>query len=66
MNSKQMKSLFEFLRAVLDNERVCVLCGCHDSQACPGGCSWAIEHKATPTGVCSRYVPKEIKIVDKL
>lgn len=34
-------------------ERVCVQCGCRDSIACPGGCSWAEIHPATPTGVCS-------------
>lgn len=34
-------------------ERQCVQCGCTDSKACPGGCSWVEEHPATPTGVCS-------------
>jgi hypothetical protein len=34
-------------------ERVCVQCGCRDSIACEGGCSWAVQHPATPTGVCS-------------
>lgn len=28
----------------------CVLCGCTDLQACPGGCSWVIE------GVCSSHL----------
>jgi hypothetical protein len=34
-------------------ERTCVHCGCTDSRACPGGCEWALLHKATPTGVCT-------------
>jgi hypothetical protein len=34
-------------------ERTCVHCGCTDSHACPGGCSWVVLHKHTPTGVCS-------------
>jgi hypothetical protein len=46
--------------------RTCVHCGCTDDHACPGGCSWAIQHTATPTGVCSQCVPKEITLVDSL
>jgi hypothetical protein len=38
-------------------DRTCVHCGCTDSRACPGGCAWAIKHKATPTGVCSNCSP---------
>lgn len=34
-------------------ERVCVRCGCTDSHACPGGCSWVVKHKHSNTGVCS-------------
>jgi hypothetical protein len=34
-------------------ERTCVYCGCTDSQACSGGCSWVQKHRHTPTGVCS-------------
>jgi hypothetical protein len=41
-------------------ERICVVCGCTDSQACPGGCSWAIKHKDANTGVCSRCFGKGI------
>lgn len=37
-------------------ERVCVHCGCSDHNACEGGCTWAVEHKHTMTGVCSRCV----------
>lgn len=46
--------------------RVCVHCGCTDSRACMGGCTWMIKHQATNTGVCSQCVPKEIKLVDAL
>ncbi len=34
-------------------ERTCVICGCTDSKACAGGCSWVVIHPATATGVCS-------------
>jgi hypothetical protein len=34
-------------------ERVCIVCGCTDSRACPGGCFWRVIHKGTNTGVCS-------------
>lgn len=51
----------------LQGERVCVHCGCSDNHACHfPGCVWSIKHKATPTGVCSQCVPKEIKLVDSL
>lgn len=38
-------------------ERVCVYCGCTDSKACPGGCSWILQHKPTLSGVCSSCWP---------
>jgi hypothetical protein len=47
-------------------ERTCVHCGCTVMRACKGGCDWVIKHKATPTGVCSRCVKKEIQLVDAL
>lgn len=47
-------------------ERTCVHCGCTDSRACDGGCEWSIEHRSTPTGVCSYCLPREIRIVAKL
>lgn len=47
-------------------ERTCVHCGCTDSKACLGGCSWSAKHRATLTGVCSRCVRKERKLVDSL
>ena len=47
-------------------DRTCVHCGCTDSHACAGGCSWVILHKATHTGVCSACVPAEIELVDAL
>jgi len=34
-------------------EATCVYCGCTDSKACPGGCTWVELHQHTPTGVCS-------------
>lgn len=67
----ELNDVYAHLAAVhvsprLEGERACVHCGCTDSHACPGGCAWSIKHKATPTGVCSRCVPKEIKLVDRL
>jgi hypothetical protein len=40
-------------------ERTCVWCGCTDSHACKGGCSWVLVHKATPTGICSKCTVKD-------
>lgn len=34
-------------------QRTCRGCGCTDSHACPGGCSWVLLDLPTPTGVCS-------------
>lgn len=34
-------------------EIVCRGCGCSDSHACIGGCSWVLLDIDTPTGVCS-------------
>ena len=34
-------------------ERTCVYCGCTDSRACLGGCTWVELHAHTSTGVCS-------------
>ena len=35
-------------------EHTCIHCGCTDSKACAGGCSWTVLNKHTPTGICSR------------
>jgi hypothetical protein len=43
--------------------RQCVHCGCTTARACKGGCYWSVLHVATNTGVCSRCVPEEMKIV---
>ncbi len=37
-------------------EFTCVYCGCTDSRACAGGCSWIETHEHTPTGVCSNCI----------
>lgn len=36
------------------SERMCRGCGCTDSHACPGGCSWAALDVDDDTGICSR------------
>lgn len=33
---------------------VCVGCGCTDTQACPGGCTWLIVDEDAGEGACSR------------
>lgn len=35
------------------SERFCRGCGCTDSHACPGGCSWVLLDIASATGICS-------------
>jgi len=41
-------------------ERTCAVCGCTDSRACAGGCTW------TPTGmdadICSRCQPALVEV----
>lgn len=32
----------------------CVVCGCTDLHACPGGCSWREVDRERGVGVCSR------------
>lgn len=39
-------------------EATCVYCGCTDSRACAGGCSWIELHRHTPTGICSNCIPR--------
>lgn len=47
------------------DQRHCVVCGCTDNRACPGGCSWAMLHQGTPTGVCSKCWGPFIRHVDQ-
>lgn len=35
-------------------EAKCLVCGCTDLRACPGGCSWAEIDRKRRTGLCSR------------
>lgn len=37
-------------------ERTCVYCGCTDSRACPGGCSWVVTWQYGHVGVCSACI----------
>ncbi len=39
-------------------EKTCVMCGCTDSHACPGGCSWVHVFKFGAAGVCSQCAEK--------
>lgn len=41
-------------------ERKCIACGCTDSQACQGGCSWLQVDYATGEGVCSSCADPEL------
>lgn len=38
-------------------EATCVKCGCTDSRACAGGCSWVRVDRAKGEGLCSECVP---------
>mgnify|MGYP001576987882 CR=1 FL=1 len=42
---------------LLDSARecVCVLCGCTDSRACHGGCSWVKVDRDNGCGLCSAH-----------
>lgn len=44
--------------AVLPDAR-CKICGCTDSRACLGGCSWASVDRKRRTGVCSNCAGKK-------
>ena len=37
-------------------ERSCIGCGCSDSIACIGGCSWAFESDLPALGICTQCV----------
>lgn len=44
--------------------RTCVHCGCTDSRACAGGCSWVAIHASTPTGVCSSCAGLKMQLME--
>jgi len=46
----------ELIQLITLGERICVVCGCSDNNACPEGCEWSLVHAATPTGVCSNCI----------
>ena len=48
MNSQQEQSV------QTRPDATCVDCGCTDSHACAGGCSWSQIDRVEKTGVCSR------------
>jgi transcription elongation factor Elf1 len=60
------KRLARRIVRLVQSERQCVECGCTDSFACEGGCSWVIKHKATNTGVCSRCRGDHAAKVDEI
>jgi hypothetical protein len=40
-------------------DSICVRCGCTDSQACEGGCSWAVVDRNVHQGICSNCADPE-------
>jgi hypothetical protein len=44
---------------VLSTDSQCIRCGCTDSQACEGGCSWAVVDRNVRQGICSNCVDPE-------
>lgn len=43
-------------RKVATRDATCVNCGCTDSRACPGGCSWISVCRMQGTGLCSACI----------
>lgn len=62
----EMARAIEIILNLRAGERACCYCGCTDSKACKGGCSWIIKHKFTPTGICSACLGSMMKEVDNL
>lgn len=44
----------------MSTEAKCVRCGCTDSRACPGGCSWAWVDYEKGEGLCMACVEGEV------
>jgi hypothetical protein len=40
------------------DEPTCVICGCTEYHACPGGCSWTVLDDLTGRGLCSACAEK--------
>jgi hypothetical protein len=50
----------------MNRDRTCVYCGCTESRACAGGCSWIVTHPWTNTGVCSSKLCASLLKADAL
>lgn len=44
--------------ALTTPELACICCGCTESRACPGGCSWAAVDEDAGVGLCSACAVK--------
>lgn len=62
----ELETLLRIIAVMASGERVCVHCGCSDSNPCPEGCGWALLHKTTPTGVCTECVEAEEQLVERM
>jgi hypothetical protein len=53
---------------LLPGDAQCIACGCTDSQACEGGCSWLWVNRETCEGLCSSCpvedMPEELEDVE--
>jgi len=47
-------------------EARCIICGCTDARACPGGCSWIWVDRRRQRGLCSLCGPPGDEMVDGL
>jgi len=50
------------MKIVNPTDRTCIYCGCTDSHACAGGCSWVITFEYGNAGVCSECVTRHAPV----
>lgn len=49
-------SWVNLVKSPIQTDRTCIYCGCTDSKACRGGCSWVITFQFGNVGVCSSCI----------
>lgn len=53
-NGKDLNTEQQWREKESPKEQTCLICGCTDSKACEGGCSWAIP------GICSKCITDRV------
>lgn len=51
--------------ALLDNEAVCICCGCSDGIACDGCCYWLIVNRRQRVGICSQCKDSKLIVLER-